>query len=203
MISLGDPLHSKPLIVNYGGSADNQDIRIIVGTNAGALHMFKDSGATVDESWAFMPREFFPNIDSLRKNYASSDKVYGIDGSATVYVLDTNGNGSIEAVNGDKAWLFIGSRRGGSSYYGLDISYPDNPKLLWHINQNTSGFFLNLANHGLSLRLAILSSISVIAVLSQCYFSVEVMIFRKIPRVLARMTLWAEPYIWWMLNQVI
>ena len=136
----GDPLHSKPLIVNYGGSADNQDIRIIVGTNAGALHMFKDSGATVDESWAFMPREFFPNIDSLRKNYASSDKVYGIDGSATVYVLDTNGNGSIEAVNGDKAWLFIGSRRGGSSYYGLDISYPDNPKLLWHINQNTSGF---------------------------------------------------------------
>ena len=36
----GDPLHSRPLVVNYGGSESEQDVRIIVGTNAGALHMF-------------------------------------------------------------------------------------------------------------------------------------------------------------------
>ena len=55
----GDPLHSKPLVINYGGSANDQDVRIILGTNAGFLHMFDDNGATVDETWAFMPKEFF------------------------------------------------------------------------------------------------------------------------------------------------
>ena len=34
----GDPLHSRPLVVNYGGSSEsNQDVRIIIGTNAGAF----------------------------------------------------------------------------------------------------------------------------------------------------------------------
>ena len=34
----GDPLHSKPVAIDYG----NDDIRILIGTNAGFLHMFKD-----------------------------------------------------------------------------------------------------------------------------------------------------------------
>ncbi|MFP3454351.1 hypothetical protein R0K30_22355, partial [Bacillus sp. SIMBA_154] len=34
----GDPLHSKPVALDYG----NNDIRILIGTNAGFLHMFKD-----------------------------------------------------------------------------------------------------------------------------------------------------------------
>lgn len=136
----GDPLHSKPLVVNYGGSSVNPDIRIIVGTNAGALHMFQDNGATVDESWAFMPKEFFKNIKKLRENYASNSKIYGIDGSATLYTFDKNGDGSIVSTDGDKAWIFFGLRRGGDSYYGLDISIPNTPKLLWHIDSNTTGF---------------------------------------------------------------
>lgn len=135
-----DPLHSKPLIVNYGGSANNQDIRIIVGTNSGMLHMFKDAGNTVDETWAFMPKEFLPNIAALRSNFAGTDKIYGLDGSATVYVYDKGGDGTINKIDGDKAWVFIGSRRGGSSYYALDISDPDIPTLLWHINENSTGF---------------------------------------------------------------
>ena len=133
-----DPLHSKPLVVNYGGSTTNQDVRIIIGTNAGVLHMFDDNGASVDESWAFMPNEFFTNINSLRENYASSGKVYGIDGSPSLYILDKNGDGSVGT--GDKAWVFFGLRRGGSSYYGLDISVPGSPKLMWHIDNSTSGF---------------------------------------------------------------
>jgi len=135
-----DPLHSKPLVVNYGGSSSSQDVRIIVGTNAGVLHMFDDNGDTVDESWAIMFKEFFPNIAPLRANYTSSDKIYGIDGSATVYLQDKNGDGSIDSASGDKAWLYFGLRRGGSSYYGIDISDPDDPKMLWHIDQSSSGF---------------------------------------------------------------
>jgi len=134
----GDPLHSKPLVINYGGTASDQDVRIIVGTNAGALHMFDDNGSTVDESWAFMPSEFFSNIATLKEDLDTSSKVYGIDGPATSYLYDHNGDGSISGTD-DKAWVFFGLRRGGNSYYALDVSTPDAPKLLWKISATSSG----------------------------------------------------------------
>jgi len=136
----GDPLHSRPLTINYGGSANSQDVRIIVGTNAGALHMFQDKGNTVDENWAFMPHEFVKNYKKLRDNFANTGKVYGIDGAATSYLFDKDGDGAIKKADGDKAWIFFGLRRGGSSYYAMDVSDPDNPTLMWHIDGNTSGF---------------------------------------------------------------
>jgi type IV pilus assembly protein PilY1 len=129
----GDPLHSKPFVVNYGDK-----IHLLIGTNAGALHMFKDAGDTVDETWAFMPKEFFPNIKVLRDNATSDDKVYGIDGKLTSFVDDKDGDGIIET--GDKVWIFFGLRRGGTSYYAIDISNPDSPSLMWHIDADTSGF---------------------------------------------------------------
>ncbi|WP_206485383.1 PilC/PilY family type IV pilus protein [Thalassotalea sp. G2M2-11] len=131
-----DPLHSKPLVVNYGSS-----IRIVIGTNAGALHMFQDNDDTVDETWAFMPKEFFSNYKSLRENNVGSGKVYGVDGKITPFVLDKNGDTKIVAADGDKLWIFFGLRRGGSTYYALDITNPDAaPKLMWKIDANTSGF---------------------------------------------------------------
>lgn len=135
-----DPLHSKPLVINYGGTSSEQDVRIIVGTNAGALHMFQDTGDDVDENWAIMPQEFFPNIERLIDNDSADTKIYGIDGTATAYIYDDNGDGSIVADDGDKAWIFVGLRRGGSSYYAFDVSDPDSPVLLWHINNQTDGF---------------------------------------------------------------
>lgn len=129
----GDPLHSKPFVVNYGDK-----IHLVIGTNAGALHMFKDEGDNVDETWAFMPKEFFPNIQTLRENSTSDDKVYGIDGRITSFVDDKNGNGIIET--GDKVWIFFGLRRGGTSYYALDISNPNAPSLMWHIDADSAGF---------------------------------------------------------------
>ncbi|MGB0937201.1 MAG: pilus assembly protein [Colwellia sp.] len=131
----GDPLHSKPLLVNYGDK-----IHIIVGTNAGALHMFKDNGDTVTESWAFMPKEFFPNIKGLRENYTGTAKIYGVDGKITSHINDINGDG---IVNGsDTVWIFFGLRRGGSSYYALDITDPQNPSLMWKITDKTTNFNL-------------------------------------------------------------
>lgn len=130
-----DPLHSKPLVINYGNS-----IRIVIGTNAGVLHMFTDDIATdtVSETWAFMPKEFFSNIKPLRDNYASADKVYGIDGKITSYFNDADGDG---IVNGsDKVYIFFGLRRGGDSYYGIDVTDPTSPSLLWKIDSSTDGF---------------------------------------------------------------
>jgi type IV pilus assembly protein PilY1 len=126
----GDPLHSQPIIINYatGGT------RIVVGTNAGVLHMFKDDKVlnTVTESWAYLPKELFKNIKPLRENAITVDnKVYGLDGEIKLYINDLNNDGKVDP--GDTAWLFFGLRRGGSSYYALDVTTPDAPKLMWHI----------------------------------------------------------------------
>lgn len=130
----GDPLHSKPLVINYGDS-----IRILVGTNAGALHMFEDSGSTVKETWAFMPKQFLKNTQALRDNFSSGDKVYGIDGEITAHLDDKDGDGIING--SDTAWIYFGLRRGGDSYYALDVTNPDaTPKLMWHKDSSSTGF---------------------------------------------------------------
>ncbi|WP_409424975.1 pilus assembly protein [Pseudoalteromonas sp. RW-H-Ap-1] len=128
----GDPLHSKPIAIDYG----NDDIRILIGTNAGFLHMFKDAGETVSESWAFIPSALFDIIKPLRNKQADS-KVYGMDGPISVYFsnksLNSDGlnDGIIDASKGDAVWAFAGMRRGGNNYYGLDITNPNQPKRLW------------------------------------------------------------------------
>ena len=129
----GDPLHSKPVSIDYGDG----DIRILVGTNAGFLHMFNDKGDSVEEEWAFTPAELLKNIPALRSNQANS-KVYGMDGPISVYFnnqsLNSKGlnDGVVDASQGDEVWAFAGMRRGGNNYYALDISTPDKPKQLWN-----------------------------------------------------------------------
>ncbi|PHI38121.1 pilus assembly protein [Pseudoalteromonas sp. GCY] len=119
-----DPLHSKPATVDYG----NGDIRVLIGTNAGVLHMFKDQGNSVTESWAFIPGSLLPILNPVKTRKAET-KLYGLDGPITVYFHDVNKNRKVEA--GDKVWAFVGMRRGGNKYYGFDITNPDSPKLLW------------------------------------------------------------------------
>ncbi|MEQ3447403.1 PilC/PilY family type IV pilus protein [Pseudoalteromonas sp. XMcav2-N-2] len=120
----GDPLHSRPVTLDYG----NGDLRVIVGTNAGFLHMFKDNGETVKESWAFVPGSL---LDILRPQMVRQDdtKLYGMDGPITVYFWDKNDDGKVGS--GERVWLIAGMRRGGNEYYGFDITSPDNPRLLW------------------------------------------------------------------------
>ena len=133
----GDPLHSKPIVVNYGSG----NTRIVVGTNSGVLHMFEDvSDEEVKENWAYLPKEFFKNIKKLRENEVATDnKIYGLDGEITLYIDDENNDGVVDSTD-DTAWLFFGLRRGGKSYYALDITTPGTPKLMWHIDENTAGF---------------------------------------------------------------
>eukprot|EP01093_Parvamoeba_rugata_P019205 TRINITY_DN848_c0_g1_i9.p1 TRINITY_DN848_c0_g1~~TRINITY_DN848_c0_g1_i9.p1 ORF type:complete len:1077 (-),score=283.36 TRINITY_DN848_c0_g1_i9:1241-4471(-) len=135
----GDPLHSKPVAIDYG----NGDVRILIGTNAGFLHMFKDSGNTVSESWGFIPSSLYKIIDPIRRNQANT-KLYGVDGPISVYFDDKNRDG---VVNGsDRVWAFFGLRRGGNYYYGLDITNPNLPRMMWGGPiQGGSGDFKELA----------------------------------------------------------
>ncbi|WKE64956.1 PilC/PilY family type IV pilus protein [Gallaecimonas kandeliae] len=136
---MGDPLHSKPLAINYGGANGAHDVRLLVGTNQGALHMFQDLDSTAKEDWAFFPYQELPKAYQLRLNTNGAAKIYSMDGSPVAYLLDNNDNGIVEPANGDKVWTFIGQRRGGRAYYGLDISSPDSPSFLWRIDNNSPG----------------------------------------------------------------
>ncbi len=130
---MGDPLHSKPLAINFG-SAGSPDVRILLGTNQGFMHMFKDGGSSVTESWAFMPYELLPNVSKLRDNVASGGhSVYGMDLSPVAYVK--TGAGGVE-----KVWVYAGMRRGGSSYYAVDVTSPDSPRYMWRISPDSAGF---------------------------------------------------------------
>lgn len=70
--------------------------------------------------------------------------MYGVDGPITVYFDDKNEDGIVN--NDDRVWAFFGLRRGGSSYYGLDITNPNSPSLMWGGPlKSGDGKFLELA----------------------------------------------------------
>lgn len=128
-----DPLHSKPLAVTYSENGANV-VRLLVGTNAGFLHMFTDNGDTVTENWAFIPEELLNFGLSLRNVSASNEHQYGMDLSP-IAIKFTESDGSVSQIV-----AIVGMRRGGGSYYAIDITLPNLPKLLWKIDANTDGF---------------------------------------------------------------
>jgi type IV pilus assembly protein PilY1 len=130
---MGDPLHSQPATVIYGPTL--QDGVIYFATNDGFLHAI-DSRTGV-EKWAFIPPDFLGDQVDLLKNDSTSNKHYGIDGSLRVQMV-ADGDGIIES--GEKVYLFFGVRRGGDVYYGLDVTNPNAPQLLWRLdNTNLLG----------------------------------------------------------------
>lgn len=136
---MADPLHSKPLPINYGAlsgySRDNPAIFVAMGTNDGFLHFFRNTAGSGSESgeevWAFLPIEALAIEKALAANTAAAKRLYGVDGSPTAYVLDRDGDGTIEADQGDKVYLYFGLRRGGRAYYALDVTDPYHPAFLW------------------------------------------------------------------------
>jgi type IV pilus assembly protein PilY1 len=142
----GDPLHSRPLPLNYGArsgySVTNPAIYLAVASNDGFLHFIRNtmpggaqSGA---EAWAFMPRTAMGAHKTLRANGVGTPHPYTVDGSPVAYIEDLNNNGSIEA--GESAYLYVGMRRGGKALYALDVSNPENPALLWTIEKGAGDF---------------------------------------------------------------
>lgn len=146
----GDPLHSRPLPLNYGArdgyTIGNPAIYLAVASNDGFLHFIRNTevgGAeSGEEIWAFMPRATMGSLKTLRANAKGVPHPYALDGSPVAYIEDSNYNGTIEP--GEKAYIFIGLRRAGKAYYALDVTDPENPQLLWTIDK--SGAFGELAN---------------------------------------------------------
>ncbi len=128
---MGDPLHSKPLVLVYGGTDNNPNTSIFVGTNEGFLHSI--NGRTGYERWAFMPKELWSNVPKIAREddlLPGEKRKYGVDGQMTVWKYD-GGDGQIEHSNGDFAYLYFGMRRGGSAYYAVNVTRANNPFYMW------------------------------------------------------------------------
>jgi type IV pilus assembly protein PilY1 len=139
---LGDILHSLPLAINYGALGSfteaNPDIRLVVGTNAGFLHMFGTGDGV--EDWAFFPKELAPVLNKRLANISSASHAYAIDATPVAWTRDVNRDGTLSAAAGDKVYLYFGLRRGGRAYYALDLSNPAIPAFKWMIDNTTAGF---------------------------------------------------------------
>ena len=129
---MGDPLHSQPVTVIYGGttaSPNIDDAAVMVATNDGYLHAFDPT--TGAELWSFVPQQLLQRMNQLYQNQPITSKSYGLDGNLRVYRVDVNNDGIVDPAAGDKVYLLFGEGRGGSNYYALDITSKTQPILMW------------------------------------------------------------------------
>ena len=112
---MGDPIHSQPIIVNYG----TDDSAIFVATNQGMLHSFDTS--TGEENFAIMPKTLLQNLHHFYKDTSSLEHKYGLDGDMILRTV------------GENKYLYVGMRRGGRNYYVFDVTQKTSPTLKFKI----------------------------------------------------------------------
>ena len=95
---MGDPLHSNPVVINYGGTDANPDITLFAATNEGFIHAIDTRDGS--EVFSFIPQELLPNLDLLYKNSGATSHPYGMDGPLTVWANDVNNNGVLQTPAG-------------------------------------------------------------------------------------------------------
>ena len=137
-LAIGDPLHSRPVAINYGLDENEQaQVVLFFGTNAGNLHAINATNGV--ELFTYIPRELLGLQADLRLNSGSSSHFYGLDGSPSAWIKNT-GSSQISRAEGDHVYLYIGQRRGGQNYYALDVTDTASPRLMWKIQAGDPGF---------------------------------------------------------------
>jgi type IV pilus assembly protein PilY1 len=142
-IITGDILHSKPSIFKYRYADGASKTMVYFGANDGMLHAVLDvtesSGisSTVTshgtEEWAFIPPDQLPRLKEMIEGVEHQSYV---DATPKIYCKDMNGDGVVDSRDGDKVVLVCGERKGGTSYFALDVTDPSYPRYLWRINRN-------------------------------------------------------------------
>ena len=154
-VLLGDFISSQPVLVTgaryVSGFANrlegnaaytdfSQSVKarmpmLYIGGNNGMLHGF--SSATGEEKFAFIPTAVFPQLHKLTaKNYSHQ---YYVDGTPVVADIYDGAN-----------WrtILVGTlRAGGKGLFALDITDPNQIKLLWELDEYSPG----LQNLGVKL----------------------------------------------------
>lgn len=141
---MGDPLHSEPVVITYGGTLADPDSTIYFGSNEGFVHAIDTEDG--NEEFSFLPQELhrIQNIN-YEDNTPAGSRPYGMDGPITSWMYDLNNNNVIYSEDNsldtdEHVYLYAGMRRGGRSYYGLNVTNRDNPQLLFKIQGGTTGF---------------------------------------------------------------
>ena len=144
---MGDPMHARPAILVHGGTEAAPQGTVFVPTNDGVLHAFDmasiGTSTTVavketTERWAFIPKEFLARQGTLYDDGPMAARDYALDGDVRIFKYDVDQDGIVETADGDKAYLFFGTGRGGSTYYSLDVSTIGTPKYRWKIDETMS-----------------------------------------------------------------
>jgi type IV pilus assembly protein PilY1 len=131
---LGATLRATPVVLDYGSGRGGTVV--FVPTREGYLHAF--DAATGEELWAFVPSQLLPQLGVRFHNEPTASEPAGLDGGMTLHVLDRDGQPGIGI--GDQALLLVGTGRGGSAVFALDITAYRQPRLLWQLDNNTPGF---------------------------------------------------------------
>lgn len=130
---------------------------VMFGTTQGLLSVVE--AETGVEKFSFVPSEMIENqAETFKENAGSlgggkNALYYGLDGEwavHTVYVTKSDGTLTVKGIVRDvlgsqtdkenlegKQWVYGGMRMGGRSYYALDLTDIDNPKLKFHIDPKT------------------------------------------------------------------
>ncbi len=143
----GDVLHSRPAVVNYGGSTG---VVVFYGSNDGTLRAVNgnQTGSTAgQELWNFIPEEHFSKLNRLRANSPEVRLSTTVVGSPTTSLTPTPRDYFVDGPIGiyqkvltdgtvDKVYLYVAMRRGGRVIYALDVTTPSAPKFLWRKTQS-------------------------------------------------------------------
>jgi len=128
---IADPLHSRPVIVDYNtGASGDPDSVVFFGSNDSYLHAIE--AATGNELYSYIPKSHLNKLPLSFENKSDGGKIYGIDGDITVWTHGTGANKNV--------YLYAGMRRGGRDYFALDITDKNNPKHLWTIEGGIGDF---------------------------------------------------------------
>jgi len=140
----GDVLHSEPLVFQYTYPDDTSKTMVYFGANDGMLHAVLDvTDPDIDtdndetghgtEAWAFIPPD---QLHRLKDMLEGLSHPYYVDSSPKVYFHDIDGDAVIDSADGDKVILVCGERKGGTSYFALDVTDPSVPQFLWRIDRS-------------------------------------------------------------------
>jgi len=122
-VMTADVLHSEPLVVQH----DQTTTVVYFGSNDGMLHAVSASDGS--EMWAFIPPDQLSRLKGIVEGVGHQ---YFLDSSPKAF--DQDGDGVVES--GEQVVLVCGERSGGTAYFALDITDPQNPDFLWRINRS-------------------------------------------------------------------
>jgi type IV pilus assembly protein PilY1 len=139
---LGDIFHSTPVLISppnlptndpsyidfkTASAQVNRTSVLIAGANDGMVHAIKDSNG--EEQWGFIP----PNVLGRLKDLPSTtaEHSYYVDSSPVAADIKISGTW--------KTIVVFGQRRGGKSYYALDVTNTLVPAYLWSFTDSKMG----------------------------------------------------------------